>query len=181
VRILHRHLVEKVALSDLCDEYGLNPTVFYRWQKTFFDRGAAAFDNHGDTRSQKLEKKVSGLQAKLSQKDEVIAEIMAPHVALNKYWGGLSKSWVSHDVRDEVIHFHSVLVGDDRACGHALGVTAMDRDPAEQTLPVTDPLWETQKASGRGREIPRDFWLEAWEEEAIVNFSGGHPRKKENV
>jgi transposase-like protein len=32
VRILHRHLVEKVALSDLCDEYGLNPTVFYRWQ-----------------------------------------------------------------------------------------------------------------------------------------------------
>ena len=32
VRILKRHLVERVAVSDLCDEYGLNPNVFYRWQ-----------------------------------------------------------------------------------------------------------------------------------------------------
>ena len=84
VRILRRHLLEKVPLSDLCDEYGLHPTVFYRWQKTFFEKGAAAFENHGDARSQKLEKKVSTLQAKLAQKDEVIAEIMASHVALKK-------------------------------------------------------------------------------------------------
>ncbi len=29
VAILKRHLVEKVPVSDLCDESGLNPTVFY--------------------------------------------------------------------------------------------------------------------------------------------------------
>ena len=51
VRILRRHLLEKVPLSDLCDEYGLHPTVFYRWQKTLFEKGAAAFENHGDARS----------------------------------------------------------------------------------------------------------------------------------
>lgn len=87
VKILRRHLVDKVPLSDLCDEYGLCPTVFYRWQKTFFEKGAAAFENHGDARSQKLERKLSFLQGKLSQKDEVIAEIMASHVALKKSLG----------------------------------------------------------------------------------------------
>jgi transposase-like protein len=33
VAILRRHLVEGVPISDLCDERGLQPTVFYRWQK----------------------------------------------------------------------------------------------------------------------------------------------------
>jgi transposase-like protein len=36
-------LVEGVPISDLCDELGLQPTVFYRWQKEFFENGAAAF------------------------------------------------------------------------------------------------------------------------------------------
>jgi predicted MPP superfamily phosphohydrolase len=40
VAILRRHLVEGVPISDLCDELGLQPTVFYRWQKEFFENGA---------------------------------------------------------------------------------------------------------------------------------------------
>lgn len=87
VRILRRHWVDKVPVSDLCDEYGLHPTVFYRWQKMFFENGAAAFERRQDGRTRKLETKVSALQAKLSQKDEVIAEIMASHVALKKSLG----------------------------------------------------------------------------------------------
>ena len=43
VSILRRHLVEHVAVSDLCDEYQLQPNVFYIWQKQFFENGAAAF------------------------------------------------------------------------------------------------------------------------------------------
>jgi len=42
VAILRRHLLDKVPVSDLCDELGLQPTVFYRWQKEFFENGAAA-------------------------------------------------------------------------------------------------------------------------------------------
>ncbi len=42
VAILRRHLIEKVTVPDLCDEYHLHPTVFYRWLKQFFDNGAAA-------------------------------------------------------------------------------------------------------------------------------------------
>ncbi|WP_316346894.1 transposase [Desulfuromonas acetoxidans] len=37
VAILKRHLVDQTPVSDLCDEYQLQPTVFYRWQKEFFE------------------------------------------------------------------------------------------------------------------------------------------------
>jgi transposase len=43
VAILRRYLVDKVPVSDLCEELGLQPTVFYRWQKEFFENGASAF------------------------------------------------------------------------------------------------------------------------------------------
>jgi len=87
VRILRRHLVDKVLVSELCDEHGLHPTLFYRWQKEFFENGHAAFERRDDAKSRRLEKKVSALEAKLTNKDEVIAEIMESHVALKKSLG----------------------------------------------------------------------------------------------
>ena len=48
VAILRRHLLDKVPVSDLCEELGLQPTVFYRWQKEFFENGAAAFQARAD-------------------------------------------------------------------------------------------------------------------------------------
>src|SRR2546426_8122531 len=41
VAILRRYLLDKVPVSELCKELGLRPTVFYRWQKEFFENGAA--------------------------------------------------------------------------------------------------------------------------------------------
>jgi transposase len=43
VAILKRHLLDKVPVSDLCEQYGLQPTVLYRWLKELFENGAAAF------------------------------------------------------------------------------------------------------------------------------------------
>jgi transposase len=91
VRLLRLHLLEKEPVSDICDRHGLNPNVFYRWQKQFFENGAAAFAQSGngrkDSNSKTLENKISKLQAKLASKDEVIAEIMASHVQLKKSLG----------------------------------------------------------------------------------------------
>ena len=44
VAILRRHLIDRVPVSDLCDEYQFSPTLFYAWQKQFFENGAAAFE-----------------------------------------------------------------------------------------------------------------------------------------
>jgi hypothetical protein len=38
-------------------------------------------------------------------KDEVLAELMAEHIALKKSWGAVTKNWVAHDVRDQVVDF----------------------------------------------------------------------------
>lgn len=47
VAILRRHLVDKVPVSELCEELGLRPTMFYHWQKELFENGAAAFQSQG--------------------------------------------------------------------------------------------------------------------------------------
>lgn len=91
VRLLRLYLIEKEPVSDICDHYGLNPNVFYRWQKIFFENGASAFAQTGtgrkDSHAKKLERQNAQLKAKLTNKDEVIAEIMASHVQLKKSLG----------------------------------------------------------------------------------------------
>lgn len=88
VAILRRHLVEKVPVSDLCDELGLHPTVFYGWQKLLFENGAAAFERKRSRRAAEATR-IEKLEAKLTQKNEVLAELMQEHVALKKELGEL--------------------------------------------------------------------------------------------
>jgi transposase-like protein len=89
VSILRRHLVEHTAVSDLCDEYQLQPTIFYSWQKQFFENGAAAFIS--DKRPQKRveETKIQRLEAKLVRKHEVLSELLEEHIKLKKELGEL--------------------------------------------------------------------------------------------
>ena len=91
VRLLRLHLIEKEPVSDICDRHGINPNVFYKWQKLFFENGAAAFTQTGtglkNGHSKTLENRISQLKAKLAGKDEVIAEIMASHIELKKNLG----------------------------------------------------------------------------------------------
>src|SRR6266446_8962751 len=82
VAILRPHLLDKVPVSDLCDELGLQPTAFYRWQKEFFENGAAAFQPRGRTNHQPEQERIAYLEQKIQTKDEVLAELMAeqlPH------------------------------------------------------------------------------------------------------
>src|SRR5262245_14168620 len=89
VAILKRHLIDKVPVSDLCDELDLYPNQFYGWLKEFFENGHVAFDNGRkskaleDAQQQKSEK----LEAKLQRKDAVLAELMEEHVSLKKELG----------------------------------------------------------------------------------------------
>jgi len=89
VAILKRHLVEKVPVSDLCDELGLNPNVFYNWQKLFFENGAAALTPARKSKADRRDRKIEQLETKLTQKNEVLAELMQEHVQLKKELGEL--------------------------------------------------------------------------------------------
>lgn len=87
--ILRRHLSDKVPVSDLCDEYKLQPSVFYQWQRQLLDNAAKALapDRSTVTREKKLEGQVETLEARLRRKDSVIAEISEEFVKVKKELG----------------------------------------------------------------------------------------------
>jgi transposase-like protein len=92
VAILRRHLIEKVPVSDLCDEHQLSPNLFYLWQKTFFEQGTAAFERTG-RRSKASEaakdRKIAALELRMATKNEVISELMEENVRAKKEFGEL--------------------------------------------------------------------------------------------
>ena len=87
IAILRKHLLEGIAVSDVCDEQGLQPTVFYRWQKQLFEGGAVVFRRPNDTETKKLRRQVEQLEEKLGKKNEVLGELMEEYVDLKKELG----------------------------------------------------------------------------------------------
>ena len=89
VAILKRHLLDKVLVSDLCDELGLYPNQVYGWLKEFFENGHTAFDNGRKSKAfeDANHHKIERLEAKLQRKDSVLAELMEEHVLLKKSLG----------------------------------------------------------------------------------------------
>jgi transposase-like protein len=77
VAILERHMVDKVPVSDLCNELGLQPSVFYQWQRQALENLAGTFSTPAADGPSKREKelvaKTKELEAKLAKKDNVIA------------------------------------------------------------------------------------------------------------
>lgn len=85
--ILKRHLVEREALSDLCDEIGFHPTMFYKWQRALFEHAAVALQGGRDAERKRDRQRIQELEAKLASKNEVLSELMEEHVALKKARG----------------------------------------------------------------------------------------------
>jgi transposase len=93
VAIIRRHLLEGVAVSDLCEELGIHATQYYTWQKQLFENGAGAFERRPNQANQRRqddarEKKIAQLEEKLQRKNEVVAELLEEHVQLKKAIGG---------------------------------------------------------------------------------------------
>ena len=85
--ILRQHLLEKRPVSEVCDEYGLQPTVFYRWQKQLFERGGEVLRSSLVTETTRLRRQITLLEEKLVKKDEVLGEVMEEYVSLKKALG----------------------------------------------------------------------------------------------
>jgi transposase len=89
VAILRLHLLEHVAISDLCDRHGIHPTMFYRWQKEFFENGAAALEPRSRRPTDSKDRRIAALEQKLQRKHEVLSELMEEHIKLKKELGEL--------------------------------------------------------------------------------------------
>jgi len=92
VALLREHLLDKVPVSDICEKHGITVTLFYNWQKQFFENGQAAFTAHDRRRKAATDAKdqhLAELEAKLQRKHEVLSELMEEHVRLKKALGEL--------------------------------------------------------------------------------------------
>lgn len=87
VAILRQVLLEGQAVSKVCEEHEVSPTLFYAWQKQFFENGAAAFAKEVSAEQRALERKVDELRQRLGQKDRVIARVTEEFVKLKKELG----------------------------------------------------------------------------------------------
>jgi transposase len=87
--VVRRHLVDKTPVSDLCDEFGLQPTQIYTWQKQLFENGDSAFIKPGRKPKQEdaKDKRIEALESKIQLKNEVVAELLQEHVQLKKELG----------------------------------------------------------------------------------------------
>lgn len=88
---VRRHLSDKVAVSDLADELGVQPSQIHTWVKQVLDQAEKAFVRSSGNRrgEQAKDRKIEQLQAKLADKHEVISELMEENVKAKKANGEL--------------------------------------------------------------------------------------------
>ena len=89
VAILRLHLLEQTPISDLCDQHGIHPTMFYRWQKELFENAAAALEPRTRRPSDAKDRRIVLLEQKLQRKNEVLSELLEEHIKLKKELGEL--------------------------------------------------------------------------------------------
>ena len=96
--VLRRHLVDKIPVSDLCEEHHIRPSLFYLWQRQALENLGAALESGGrDRRSgreealaktvEQLRADLTARDARLAKKDRVIAEVTAEYVQLKNELG----------------------------------------------------------------------------------------------
>jgi len=89
IKLLRLHLIEKQAISKICEDASLSPTQFYDWQEQLFTNGGLAMVSKRVPERNKDLERIEKLEGRLRQKDEVIAELLTEHIALKKEFGDL--------------------------------------------------------------------------------------------
>lgn len=92
--LIRQHLGEKKAVSAICEENDIQPSMFYTWMKQLLANAPAAFSGDrkrqaGGSREAELEAENERLRARLARKDAVIAEVSEELVKSKKENGDL--------------------------------------------------------------------------------------------
>ncbi len=89
--IVRRHLSGKEPVSALAEGLGVQPSQIHGWVTQVLAQAEAAFQRKGDAdrHERRRDEKITRLEAKLVQKNEVIAELMEENVRAKKASGEL--------------------------------------------------------------------------------------------
>ena len=85
LKILREVLEERKTISQTAEKYGVHPNNVMKWRKQLIENGAQTFQiKRPDISNKAEERKVTALEDKIKQKDEVIAELAEELLALKK-------------------------------------------------------------------------------------------------
>lgn len=79
LQILREHLENQVSVSKICEQYHINPNLFYLWKKELFAGALERFSNKKNSNTD---------QVKLKDKDSLISEIVEDNLRLKKKLNG---------------------------------------------------------------------------------------------
>jgi transposase-like protein len=79
LQILREHLENQVSVSKICEQYNINPNLFYLWKKELFAGALERFSNKKNGNTD---------QVKLKDKDSLISEIVEDNLRLKKKLNG---------------------------------------------------------------------------------------------
>jgi transposase-like protein len=90
-KIVRRHVSGKEPVSDLAAELEIQPSVIHQWVNLVLEQAEHAFDRSGrpSRAGNSQQKRIEQLEAKIVQKNEVIAELMEDNVRSKKAAGDL--------------------------------------------------------------------------------------------
>ena len=89
---VRRHFRDKVPVSELAAELDVQPTLIHQWINQVLTQAERAFESSGKSTAAKVaateQRRLQHLEAKIQQKNEVIAELMEESLKLKKASGG---------------------------------------------------------------------------------------------
>jgi transposase-like protein len=92
-QVVRRHLSGKEPVSALAEELGVQPSQIHAWVNQVLAQAEKAFEksaHNGRERTEKAkDQRIEQLQAKIADKNEVIAELMEANVRAKKELGEL--------------------------------------------------------------------------------------------
>jgi len=85
VKIVREHFEQGMSVPDICEKYSIHPNQFYRWKKELFEGAVETFSRK---QSKKFTTdKVTKLETRLKNRNEVIAELLEENIKLKKETG----------------------------------------------------------------------------------------------
>ena len=86
--VLRELLENKVQIGELSEKYNIHPNVIYNWKKTLFEKGELLFEDKRDRTNNKTEEKIARLESKLTDRNDLISEILGDNIRLKKSLSG---------------------------------------------------------------------------------------------
>ena len=173
--ILKRYLVDKVPISDLCDEYGIKPNQIYAWQKILFDNAGGHSIRRPTRRQQGVgpggEDCPAGEQAPAEERGHLRTD-GGERPGKKSQWGTLNGRWVPHDTRDEVVDYVAPLERADGDSGPAVRRLGWASARASSTTGKTATASGTNTTLGAARLVARRLG-EAGDHPLLLRVSAG--------